>query len=168
VLAFARITEFPLVEWSEAEGRWDAVHHPFTSPMDEDVALLDERPGDVRAKAYDLVCNGWELGSGSIRIHRRELQQKVFRLLGHDDESVEMRFGHLLRAFQYGTPPHGGMAPGIDRTVAILAGEQNIREVIAFPKNQSAADLLMGAPSPVSEAQLAELHIALREPPPSR
>jgi aspartyl-tRNA synthetase len=168
MLAFARITEFPLVEWSEAEKRWDAVHHPFTMPMDEDIDLLDERPGEVRAKAYDLVCNGWELGSGSIRIHRRDIQEKVFALLGHDAESVEERFGHLLRAFQYGTPPHGGMAPGIDRTVAIFAGEQNIREVIAFPKNQSAADLLMNAPSTVSEQQLADLHIALRLPPPPR
>jgi len=167
-LAFARITEFPMVEWSEAENRWDAVHHPFTSPLDEDLHLLDENPGAMRAKAYDLVCNGWELGSGSIRIHRRDVQQKIFRLLGHDDESVEMRFGHLLRAFQYGTPPHGGMAPGIDRTVAIFAGEQNIREVIAFPKNQSAMDLLMGAPSPVAEDQLTDLHIALRLPPPPR
>jgi aspartyl-tRNA synthetase len=164
VLAFARITEFPMVEWSELEGRWDAVHHPFTSPMDEDLPFLEDRPGDVRAKAYDLVCNGWELGSGSIRIHRRDVQQGIFRLLGYADDQIEERFGHLLRAFAYGTPPHGGMAPGIDRTVAILAGEQNIREVIAFPKNQSAMDLLMNAPSPVSAAQLAELHIALREP----
>jgi aspartyl-tRNA synthetase len=122
----------------------------------------------VRAKAYDLVCNGWELGSGSIRIHRRDIQEKVFKLLGHSDESVEARFGHLLRAFQYGTPPHGGMAPGIDRTVAIFASESNIREVIAFPKNQSAMDLLMGAPSTVAEDQLRDLHIALRLPPPPR
>jgi aspartyl-tRNA synthetase len=168
VLAYARVTEFPLVEWSETENRWDAVHHPFTMPLDEDLHLLDDNPGAVRAKAYDLVCNGWELGSGSIRIHRRDIQQKVFQLLGHSDESIETRFGHLLRAFQYGTPPHGGMAPGIDRTVAIFASEQNIREVIAFPKNQSAMDLLMGAPSLVSDAQLQELHIGLRLPPPAR
>jgi aspartyl-tRNA synthetase len=167
-LAFARITEFPLVEWSETENRWDAMHHPFTMPMDEDLAYLDTEPGKVRAKAYDLVCNGWELGSGSIRIHRRDIQEKVFQLLGHDAESIENRFGHLLRAFQYGTPPHGGMAPGIDRTVAILAGESNIREVIAFPKNQSAVDLLMGAPSTVDEAQLRDLHIGLRLPAPPR
>jgi len=168
VLAYARVTEFPLVEWSETENRWDAVHHPFTMPMDEDIDFLDSDPGKVRAKAYDLVCNGWELGSGSIRIHQRDIQEKVFKLLGHDAESVESRFGHLLRAFQYGTPPHGGMAPGIDRTVAIFASEQNIREVIAFPKNQSPMDLLMGAPSTVSEDQLKDLHIALRLPPPPR
>ena len=162
VLAYARITEFPLFEWNAGEGRWDAMHHVFTAPMDEDLTLLDDRTGDVRAKAYDLVCNGWELGSGSIRIHQSDLQARIFRLLGYNDAEIEARFGHLLRAFQYGAPPHGGMAPGIDRTVAILAGEANIREVIAFPKNQSAADLLMNAPSPVSDAQLAELHIMLR------
>ena len=162
LLAYARVTEFPLLEWKAEEGRWDAVHHVFTAPMDEDLALLDARAGEVRAKSYDLVCNGWELGSGSIRIHQRELQDRIFRLLGYGDADIEERFGHLLRAFQYGAPPHGGMAPGIDRTVAILAGEANIREVIAFPKNQSAMDLLMNAPSPVSDAQLGELHIALR------
>ncbi len=160
VLAYARITEFPMFEWNA--GRWDAVHHPFTSPMDEDLPLLDIQPGEIRAKAYDLVCNGWELGSGSIRIHRRDVQERVFSLLGYDAADIEERFGHLLGAFQYGAPPHGGMAPGIDRTVAILAGEVNIREVIAFPKNQSAVDLLMNAPSRVSEAQLADLHIMLR------
>ena len=162
VLAYARITEFPLFEWNAGESRWDAMHHVFTAPMDEDLVLLDERTGDVRARHYDLVCNGWELGSGSIRIHQPDLQERIFRLLGYEDADIEARFGHLLRAFQYGAPPHGGMAPGIDRTVAILAGEVNIREVIAFPKNQSAADLLMNAPSPVSDAQLAELHIMLR------
>jgi aspartyl-tRNA synthetase len=162
VLAYARITEFPLFEWNAGESRWDAMHHVFTAPMEEDLALLDGRIGDVRARAYDLVCNGWELGSGSIRIHQPELQARIFQLLGYGDAEIEARFGHLLRAFQYGAPPHGGMAPGIDRTVAILAGEANIREVIAFPKNQSAADLLMGAPSPVTDDQLADLHIMLR------
>src|SRR5207248_7618993 len=129
--------------------------------------LLDGGPEEirrVRAKAYDLVCNGWELGGGSIRIHRRDLQARMFGLLGFSEEQAEEQFGHLLRAFQYGTPPHGGMAVGVDRVSAILAGEVNIREVIAFPKNQSAADLLMNAPSPVSEAQLRDLHIALRPP----
>jgi aspartyl-tRNA synthetase len=164
MLAYARVTEFPLVEWDEEGQRWDAVHHPFTSPLDEDLPSLEADPGRVRAKAYDLVCNGWELGSGSIRIHRRDVQEKIFSLLGYDAAETEARFGHLLRAFQYGTPPHGGMAPGIDRTVAILAGEVNIREVIAFPKNQSAVDLLMNAPSPVSEQQLRDLHIGLRLP----
>ncbi len=162
LLAYARVIEFPLFEWSKEEGRWDAMHHVFTAPMDEDLALLDEHAGEVRAKAYDLVCNGFELASGSIRIHQRELQERIFRLLGYGEADIEERFGHLLRAFQYGAPPHGGIAPGIDRTVAILAGEVNIREVIAFPKNQSAVDLLMNAPSPVSDAQLQELHIALR------
>ena len=162
LLAYACVTEFPLFEWSKEEGRWDAMHHAFTAPMDEDLTLLDEHAGEVRAKAYDLVCNGFELASGSIRIHQRELQERIFRLLGYGEADIEERFGHLLRAFQYGAPPHGGIAPGIDRTVAILAGEVNIREVIAFPKNQSAVDLLMNAPSPVSDAQLQELHIALR------
>jgi aspartyl-tRNA synthetase len=161
-LVFARITEFPLVEWIENERRWDSVNHPFTAPMDEDLHLLDDRPGQVRAKAYDVVCNGWELGGGSIRIHRADLQARIFRLLGHDDEQAQAQFGHLLRAFQYGAPPHGGMAAGVDRVVAIFGGEANIREVIAFPKNQSAVDLLMNAPSPVTDAQLRDLHIALR------
>jgi aspartyl-tRNA synthetase len=136
--------------------------------MDEDLAYLETEPGRVRAKAYDVVCNGWELGGGSIRIHRRELQERMFTLLGHSPEAAEEQFGHLLRAFQYGTPPHGGIAFGIDRVVAIFAGETSIREVIAFPKNQSAADLLMNAPSPVSERQLRDLHIALRTPPTTR
>jgi aspartyl-tRNA synthetase len=162
ILVYARINEFPLFEWDAAGNRWDATHHPFTSPMDEDVPLLDERPGDVRAKAYDLVCNGWELGSGSIRIHRREVQERIFGFLGYSAEDADARFGHMLHAFQYGTPPHGGMAIGLDRVAAIFADETNIREVIAFPKNQSAADLLMNAPSPVSDEQLADLHIMLR------
>ena len=162
VLAYARVTEFPLVEWDPAAHRWDAVHHPFTSPLDQDLPLLSQRPGEVRAKAYDLVCNGWELGSGSIRIHRRELQEQVFGLLGYSEAEADARFGHLLHAFQYGTPPHGGMAIGLDRVAAIFADETSIREVIAFPKNQSAVDLLMNAPSPVPEAQLTDLHIMLR------
>ncbi len=161
-LAYVRITEFPLLEWDEEGKRWDAVHHPFTSPMDEDFALLDTDIGKVRAKAYDLVCNGWELGGGSIRIHQRDLQERMFGLLGFTPEMAEAQFGHMLKAFQYGTPPHGGMAVGIDRLVAIFAGESSIREVMAFPKNQSAADLLMNAPSPVDERQLRDLHIALR------
>ncbi|MBI4214239.1 MAG: aspartate--tRNA ligase [Chloroflexi bacterium] len=160
-LAYARITEFPLLEWDEEGRRWDAVHHPFTSPMDEDFSLLESDPGRVRAQAYDLVCNGWELGGGSIRIHRRELQERMFGLLGFTPERAEAQFGHMLRAFQYGTPPHGGMAVGIDRVVAIFAGESSIREVMAFPKNQSAADLLMNAPSQVDERQLRDLHIGL-------
>jgi aspartyl-tRNA synthetase len=167
-LAFARVTDFPLLEWDEDGKRWNAMHHPFTSPMDEDVGLLEDRPGDVRAKAYDLVCNGWELGGGSIRIHRRELQERMFRALGYDTEEAEERFGHLLRAFQFGAPPHGGFAVGLDRVVAIFGDEANIREVMAFPKNQSAQDLLMGAPSTVAEAQLRDLYIRTVEPPPER
>ncbi len=167
-LAFARVTEFPLFDWDEANQRWDAVHHPFTSPMDEDLPILEEQTGEVRAKAYDLVCNGWELGGGSIRIHRRDIQERAFKLLGYGKEEAEERFGHLLRAFQYGAPPHGGFAVGLDRTVAIFGDESNIREVMAFPKNQSAQDLLMGAPSPVAEAQLKDLYIALVPPPEPR
>ena len=138
------------------------MHHPFTAPMDADIPLLDTAPDRVHAKHYDLVCNGCELSSGSIRIHDRELQEKVFRLLGYGKEEVQQRFGHLLEAFEYGAPPHGGIAPGIDRVVMLLAGEDNIRDVIPFPKNQSAMDVMFDAPSPVSEEQLRELHLRLR------
>ena len=161
LLAWAWIIDFPLFEWDAEHQRWDAAHHPFTAPLDEDLPLLLTDPGRVRSKAYDIVCNGWELGSGSIRIHDRVVQEQVFALLGYSAEQAERRFGHLLRAFQYGAPPHGGIAPGIDRLVALLAGESSIREVIAFPKNQSAVDLLTDAPSPVSEEQLRELHLRI-------
>ncbi len=120
-------------------------------------------PEKVHSKHYDIVCNGYELSSGSVRIHTRELQTKIFRLLGYRDEEIEARFGHMLEAFDYGAPPHGGIAPGIDRLVMLLAGEDNIREVIAFPKNKSAVDLMFNAPSPVTEEQLKELHLRLRE-----
>ena len=162
-LVFAFIQNFPLFKWDEAVGRWDSEHHPFTAPRDEDIPLLDTAPGEMHSKHYDIVCNGLELASGSIRIHHADLQRKVFRLLGHTDEQIDERFGHMLEAFGYGAPPHGGIAPGIDRFVMILAGEETIREVIAFPKNQNAADLTLNAPSPVSEEQLAELHLRLRE-----
>ncbi len=165
VHAFVWILDFPLFEWDEDAQRWDAAHHPFTSPMDEDIPYLDSDPGRVRAKSYDLVLDGYELGSGSIRIHDRSIQNRMFGLLGYSEEQVEARFGHLLRAFEYGAPPHGGIAPGIDRTIMLLAGEQNIREVIAFPKNQSGQDLLMGAPSPIEPEQLDELHLQLNLPP---
>jgi aspartyl-tRNA synthetase len=161
LLAWAWVLDFPLFEWDVAAGRWDAAHHPFTAPLDEDIPLLATEPGKVRSKAYDVVCNGYELGSGSIRIHRRELQEAVFRVLGYDAAETEQRFGHLLRAFEYGAPPHGGIAPGIDRITMLLAGQSNIREVIAFPKNQSAVDLLFEAPSAVSEAQLRDLHLRI-------
>ncbi len=159
-LAFAFVVDFPLFEWRESEGRWDSSHHPFTSPKDQDSSLLDGGDiGSIQSKAYDMVCNGSELASGSIRIHRREMQERVFQILGYTTEEVEERFGHLLEALEYGAPPHGGIAPGIDRLVAILVGVESIREVIAFPKTQSGADLLFGAPSPVSETQLKELHL---------
>ncbi|MCG2768767.1 MAG: aspartate--tRNA ligase [Anaerolineae bacterium] len=161
VLAFAWIVEFPLLEWSEEEERYTAVHHPFTAALDEDLPLLETEPHRVRAKAYDIVANGWEIGGGSIRIHQREIQERMFRAIGFTEEEARSQFGHLLEAFEYGAPPHGGIAPGIDRLVMLLAGEPNIREVIAFPKSQSAADLMMGAPSPVSEAQLRDLHLRL-------
>ena len=163
LLAFAFIVAFPLLDRNEETGLWEPMHHPFTAPRDEDVPLLDSAPEKVRAKHYDLVCNGCEIAGGSLRIYTSELQRKLFRLLGYSDEEVEERFGHLLEAFDYGAPPHGGIAPGIDRFVMLLAGEETIREVIAFPKNQSAADLTFDAPSPVSEEQLAELHLRLRE-----
>ncbi len=161
VHALCWVVEFPLLEWSAEEGRWTAMHHPFTSAMDEDWPLLESDPGAVRAKAYDLVMDGWEVGGGSIRIHRREQQQAMFRALGIGPEEAEEKFGHLLEAFEYGAPPHGGIATGIDRTVAILAGTSSIREVIAFPKTASATDLMFRSPSPISPAQLRELHLAI-------
>ena len=149
----------PLVEWNETEKRWDPVHHPFTAPRPEDEALLESDPGSVKARAYDIVLNGWELGGGSIRIHRPDLQRRVFALIGIDEERAERRFGWFVKAFDYGAPPHGGIALGIDRMVALLAGKDNIRDVIAFPKTSSFTDLLTGAPDAVEETQLRELHL---------
>ena len=160
-LAFCWVIDFPLVNWSEEEQRWDPSHHLFTSPMPEDIQLLDTDPGKARGQQYDLVLNNYEVGGGSIRIHDRKLQEKIFKLIGLDPEVARERFGHMLEAFEYGTPPHGGIAPGIDRICMILAGEPNIREVIAFPKNQAARDLMADAPSPAEVKQLKELHIKL-------
>ena len=163
LFSFAFIVDFPLLLKNEETGLWEPMHHPFTAPKDEDIPLVDSAPEKARGKHYDFVCNGYEIAGGSIRIHTSELQRKIFRLLGYSDKEIDQRFGHLLEAFDYGAPPHGGVAPGIDRIVMLLAGEETIREVIAFPKNQSAMDLTFDAPSPVSEEQLKELHLRLRE-----
>jgi aspartyl-tRNA synthetase len=163
VLAFAFILDFPLLARNTETGRWEAVNNPFTYPRDEDIPLLDSAPDKVLGKNYDLVCNGWELASGSIRIHRSDLQKKILKILGYSDENINSLFGHMLEAFDFGAPPHGGFGAGIDRTMMVLTGQDNIREVMAFPKNQAAVDLTFNAPSPVTEEQLAELHIRLRE-----
>jgi aspartyl-tRNA synthetase len=157
--AFLWVTEFPLLEYHEEDGRWYSMHHPFTSPLEEDLDRLESDPGSVRAKAYDLVLNGSEIGGGSIRIHDARLQTRLFRRLGISDEEARLRFGFFLEALEYGTPPHGGIALGVDRIVATLAGESSIREVIAFPKTANALDLMAGAPSPVDAKQLRELHL---------
>ena len=158
---FAWVVDFPLFDGVDELGRPQAAHHPFTMPNPEDLALLETDPLAVRALSYDLVLNGWELGSGSIRIHRADIQRRVFSVLGMGDVEAEARFGFLLGAFRYGAPPHGGFAFGIDRLVALLAGEENIREVIAFPKTQSGADLMTGAPGPLGPRQLGELGIKI-------
>ncbi|MFC1952408.1 aspartate--tRNA ligase [Chloroflexota bacterium] len=163
LFVFAFVTGFPLLRRNEETGRWESEHHLFTAPRDEDMSLLDTSPEKVRGRHYDMICNGYEIGGGSRRIHAAELQRKVFRLLGYSDAELDAQFGHMLEAFEYGAPPHGGIALGIDRIVMLLAGEGTIREVIAFPKNQNAADLTFNAPSPVSDEQLAEIHLRLRE-----
>ncbi|MCX7950516.1 MAG: Asp-tRNA(Asn)/Glu-tRNA(Gln) amidotransferase GatCAB subunit C, partial [Clostridiales bacterium] len=156
-------TEFPLLEYDEEENRYVAVHHPFTSPMDEDIELLETEPGKVRAKAYDIVLNGEEIGGGSIRIHDTKLQERIFNALGFTMEEAWDRFGFLLEAFKFGPPPHGGIAYGFDRLVMFLAGTENIKDVIAFPKNQNAACPLSSAPNVVDKKQLDELGIQIVE-----
>lgn len=162
-LKFAFIVDFPLLNWNKEEGRWEAMHHPFTQPREEDLHLLDSAPEKVRGRHYDFICNGFEIAGGSIRIHNSELQRRVFRLMGHSDEKIDRLFGHLLEAFEYGAPPHGGIASGIDRFIMILAGEETIREVIAFPKNQAAYDMMFDAPAEVSQSQIDELNIKIKE-----
>jgi aspartyl-tRNA synthetase len=159
------VLDFPMFAWNADEGRWDAEHHPFCMPHADDIDFIESDPGRVRAQAYDIVVNGDELGSGSIRVHRRDIQQRVFSMLGISGEQAEERFGFLLKAFEYGTPPHGGIAPGFDRIVMLLAGEPNIREVMAFPKTQTAQCLMSGAPSMVDDRLLRDLHIKLDLPP---
>jgi aspartyl-tRNA synthetase len=159
---FLWVTDFPLLEYHEEDGRWYSMHHPFTAPRDEDVDKLESDPGSVRAKAYDLVLNGSEIGGGSVRIHDSSLQARIFARLGISDEEARGRFGFFLDALEYGTPPHGGIALGLDRIVAILAGESSIREVIAFPKTANALDLMAGAPSMVDAKQLRELHLKIQ------
>jgi aspartyl-tRNA synthetase len=156
---FLWVTDFPLLEYHQEDGRWYSMHHPFTAPHDDDLDKLETSPGAVRAKAYDLVLNGSEIGGGSVRIHSAAVQARIFRTLGITEEDAKLRFGFFLEALEYGTPPHGGIALGLDRIVAILSGETSIREVIAFPKTANAVDLMAGAPSPVDLKQLRELHL---------
>jgi aspartyl-tRNA synthetase len=160
-LSFLWIIDTPLFKYSKSEKKLVSSHHPFTMPNSEDIKYIDSDPEKVRAYCYDLVLNGFEVASGSIRIHKRDIQNKIFDLLGVSEDEKIRRFGHMLEAFEYGAPPHGGIAPGIDRIVAILSHEDVIREAMAFPKTGDARDIMMGAPSAVSECQLRDVHIAL-------
>jgi aspartyl-tRNA synthetase len=162
---FAWIVDFPLFEYDEEEGRWAAAHHMFTMPQEQYLETMEDDPGAVKGDLYDLVCNGYELASGSIRIHDPALQSRIFRIVGFDEEEAQRRFGFLLEAFRYGPPPHGGIAPGLDRLVMIMAGEESIREVIAFPKTANGLSPLDDSPSPVDARQLAELGLQLAPRP---
>lgn len=153
------VLDFPLLEWNEESQRYHAMHHPFTSPKPEDIPLLETQPGNVKANAYDMVINGVELGGGSIRIYDKQLQKKMFSILGFTDEQAQSQFGFLMNAFEYGAPPHGGIAFGLDRFCSLLGGADNIRDFIAFPKNNSGRDVMIDAPSQIDDAQLKELRI---------
>jgi aspartyl-tRNA synthetase len=159
--AFAWITDFPLFKYNAEEKRWESEHHPFTSPRKEDIEILEKEPDKIKSRSYDLVLNGNEIGSGSIRIHNQQLQERIFKIIGIEKEEAYRRFGFLLEAFKFGAPPHGGIAFGLDRLLAILSGEESIREVIAFPKTQKAYCPLTDAPSDVDEKQLRELGIVI-------
>ena len=163
VFEFVWITEFPLLEWSDEQNRFTAMHHPFTMPMEEDLAIIDTDPGKVRAKAYDIVLNGNEIGGGSVRIHQDDIQEKMFECLGFTREQAYERFGFLLDAFKYGVPPHAGLAYGLDRLVMLMAKQDSIRDVIAFPKVKDASCLMTNAPDYVDEAQLKELGIDITD-----
>jgi len=162
---FAWVTQFPLMEYDENEKRYMALHHPFTAPMEEDLEFLDTDPAAVRSRAYDMVLNGVEVGGGSIRIHQTAMQEKAFKTLGLGKEEVEEKFGFLLKALEFGAPPHGGIALGLDRLIMILCNEKSIRNVIPFPKTQTASCLLTSAPSPVASGQLDELSLRIKKEP---
>ena len=153
------VVDFPLLEWDDETQRYYAMHHPFTSPKPEDISLLDTDPGKVRANAYDLVINGVEIGGGSIRIHNRDLQKKMFTILGFSDEDAQAQFGFLMNAFEYGAPPHGGIAFGFDRMCSLFGGSESIRDYIAFPKNNAGRDVMIDSPAPIKQEQLDELHL---------